>query len=62
MTAVELGSRNRFLDNRVQVNVEGFYWKYRDAQECITTLNRGGGAANALTNADRRRCTERTAT
>lgn len=53
MTAFEAGSRNRFLGNRLQANVEGFYWKYRDAQEFITTLNRVGGAANALTNAGR---------
>ena len=51
VTAYEAGSRNRFLGNRVQLNVEGFYWKYHDAQEFITTLNRVGGAANALTNA-----------
>ncbi len=51
VTAYEFGSRNRFLDNRIQLNVEGFYWKYKDAQEFITTLNRVGGAANALTNA-----------
>lgn len=51
VTAYELGSRNRFFDNKVQLNIEGFYWKYKDAQEFITTLNRVGGAANALTNA-----------
>ena len=51
VTAYEVGSRNRFFDNRVQINVEGFYWKYKDAQEFITTLNRFGGGANALTNA-----------
>lgn len=27
-----LGSKNRFLDNRVQINVEAFYWKYRNQQ------------------------------
>ena len=51
VTAWEAGSRNRFFNNRLQFNVEGFYWKYKDAQEFITTLNRVGGAANALTNA-----------
>ena len=53
VTAYEAGLRNRFLDDHVQLNIEGFYWKYRDAQEFITTLNRTGGASNALTNAGR---------
>ncbi|WP_051585430.1 TonB-dependent receptor [Sphingobium sp. DC-2] len=30
--AFEVGSKNRFLDNRLQVNVEGFYWRYTDQQ------------------------------
>lgn len=51
--ALEVGSRNRFAGGRIQLNLEGFYWKYKDAQEFITTLNRVGGAANALTNAGR---------
>ena len=33
LRALELGSRNRFLDNRLQLNAEGFYWKYKDHQE-----------------------------
>jgi iron complex outermembrane recepter protein len=33
VTAVEAGMKNRFLENRLQVNVEGFYWDYRDHQE-----------------------------
>jgi iron complex outermembrane recepter protein len=32
VTAFELGSRNRFLDNRLQVNLEAFNWKYKDQQ------------------------------
>ncbi|MEG3145172.1 TonB-dependent receptor [Sphingomonas sp. RT2P30] len=27
-----IGSKNRFLDNKVQFNIEGFYWKYRNQQ------------------------------
>ncbi len=30
LTAFTVGSKNRFLDNRLQINVEGFYWKYND--------------------------------
>ncbi len=30
--ALTFGSKNRFLDNRLQLNVEAFYWKYKDQQ------------------------------
>jgi iron complex outermembrane recepter protein len=30
--AVTVGSKNRFFDNRIQLNIEGFWWKYRDQQ------------------------------
>ena len=30
--AYTVGSKNRFLDNRLQLNLEAFYWKYRDQQ------------------------------
>lgn len=33
MTAFELGIKNRFFDNKLQLNLEAFYWKYRDHQE-----------------------------
>lgn len=32
ITAYTVGSKNRFLGNRLQVNVEGFLWKYKDQQ------------------------------
>jgi iron complex outermembrane receptor protein len=32
LTAFTLGSKNRFLDNTLQVNLEGFYWVYKDKQ------------------------------
>jgi iron complex outermembrane receptor protein len=32
LTAIVLGSRNRFFDNRLQVNVEAFHWGYEDYQ------------------------------
>lgn len=32
ISAITLGSKNRFLDNRLQVNVEAFYWRYRNQQ------------------------------
>ena len=30
--AFTIGSKNRFFDNRVQLNLEGFLWKYKDQQ------------------------------
>ncbi|MBO9580434.1 MAG: TonB-dependent receptor [Sphingobium sp.] len=32
LKAYTIGSKNRFLDNKLQVNVEGFIWKYRNQQ------------------------------
>jgi iron complex outermembrane recepter protein len=32
ITAYTVGSKNRFLDNRLQLNLEGFYWDYKDQQ------------------------------
>lgn len=32
LTAYTVGSKNRFLDNKLQLNIEAFYWKYRDQQ------------------------------
>jgi iron complex outermembrane receptor protein len=39
LTAFEFGSRNRFLDNRLQINAEAFYWKYKDHQEPRITVD-----------------------
>lgn len=32
LMAYTIGSKNRFLDNRLQLNVEAFYWDYEDQQ------------------------------
>ena len=32
LTAYTLGSKNRFFDNKLQINLEAFYWKYKDQQ------------------------------
>lgn len=32
LTAYTLGSKNRFLDNKLQINIEAFYWDYKDQQ------------------------------
>jgi iron complex outermembrane receptor protein len=32
MTAYTIGSKNRFFDNKLQFNLEAFYWDYKDQQ------------------------------
>lgn len=32
LTAYTVGLKNRFLDNRMQLNLEAFYWSYKDQQ------------------------------
>lgn len=33
ITAFDIGIKNRFLDNRLQLNLSAFYWRYADHQE-----------------------------
>lgn len=33
LNALEVGSRNRFFDNKLQVNLSGYYWKYKKIQD-----------------------------
>lgn len=51
LTAFTLGSRNRFHDGALQVNLEAFYWKYRDKQERFLGVTQTGTTAILTTNA-----------
>jgi iron complex outermembrane receptor protein len=42
ITAYTIGSKNRFLDGRLQLNLEGFYWDYRDQQLAHVGLDKAG--------------------
>ncbi|WP_174279019.1 TonB-dependent receptor [Sphingomonas bacterium] len=45
LDAFTVGSKNRFFDNRVQLNVEAFYWNYKNEQiahAAVDALNRPG--------------------
>ena len=53
LLAFELGSRNRFLDNRLQVNFEGFYWKYKDKQEASVRFDAQDGVTFIIRNASK---------
>jgi iron complex outermembrane recepter protein len=48
LTAIEFGSRNRFLDNSLQVNLEVFHWKYEGQQVAAQAID-VCGASTRLT-------------
>tara|TARA_R110002110_G_scaffold158656_1_gene356137 strand:+ start:16993 stop:19410 length:2418 start_codon:yes stop_codon:yes gene_type:complete len=51
ITAYTIGSRNRFLDNRLQLNLEGFYWDYEDLQLTQVIVDGVGNLALTTQNA-----------
>lgn len=51
LTAFDAGIRNRFLDNTLQVNLEAFYWRYRDQQVTNVNYTTGGFIAYLTRNA-----------
>ncbi len=53
LTAYTVGSKNRFFDNRVQLNLEAFYWKYRDQQITYFTVDTSGTLISSTENAGR---------
>jgi iron complex outermembrane receptor protein len=48
--AFELGARNRFLNDTLQVNPEAFFWRYDAAQQYISVQTPEGGNISALAN------------
>jgi iron complex outermembrane receptor protein len=42
INAYTLGSKNRFLENRLQLNFEGYYWKYRNQQLATVADDKAG--------------------
>ncbi|ATE65146.1 TonB-dependent receptor [Rhizorhabdus dicambivorans] len=42
LTAVEIGTKNRFFDNRLQLNATLFHWKYKDLQDQRLTFDTTG--------------------
>lgn len=53
LLAFELGSENRFLDYRLQVNLEIFYWQYTDQKIPFVTVDVLGNPAFTVVNAAR---------
>ncbi len=50
ITAYTVGLKNRFFDNRVQLNVEGFWWDYKDQQVSHLGLDLSGRTAQFIEN------------
>ena len=50
ITAYTLGSKNRFFENRLQVNIEAFWWDYRNQQVSAVRLDLSGRTANITQN------------
>ncbi len=50
ITAYTVGSKNRFLGNRLQLNLEGFLWNYRNQQVNHVGLDSAGNTANFTDN------------
>lgn len=46
ITAYTIGSKNRFFSNRLQLNLEAFYWRYKDQQ--ISHLGVSNSAASSV--------------
>lgn len=43
ITAYTIGSKNRFLDNKLQFNIEAFLWEYKDQQVAHFSTGATGG-------------------
>jgi len=55
LTSFDAGLRNRFLDDTLQLNLEGFYWLYRDYQFTFVNFATNGTQALVTTNAGKAR-------
>jgi len=49
LTAFAVGSKNRFNNDRVQLNGEAFFWDYKDHQENYLAPSNTGGSFNFVT-------------
>jgi iron complex outermembrane receptor protein len=50
LDAFTIGSKNRFFNNKLQVNLEGFYWKYKNQQFSHLELRADGELTYATEN------------
>ena len=50
ITAYTIGTKNRFFDNKLQLNLEGFIWKYKDQQVLRTGVDLSNSIAQFTQN------------
>jgi iron complex outermembrane receptor protein len=55
LLAYTVGLKNRFFDNRLQLNLEGFYWDYKDLQQARIAVSGAGNSAYSFDNAGKAR-------
>lgn len=55
ITAFTVGSKNTFANNRIRLNVEGFYWTYKDQQVSHLSADSQGGIQFATENVGKTR-------
>jgi iron complex outermembrane receptor protein len=55
ISGVELGTKNRFLDNRLQVNADAFWYDYRDQQVSQAVITAAGAIGTNIVNAGKTR-------
>jgi iron complex outermembrane recepter protein len=55
LTSYVVGLRNRFLDNKLQVNLEAFYYDYKNKQESAISFTNGANVGFISTNAGKAR-------
>lgn len=48
--AYTIGAKNRFFDNTLEINIEGFYWEYKDQQLAALTVDARGNNSFATRN------------
>ena len=53
ITAYTVGSKNRFLDNQLQLNLEAFWWQYKNQQISHITRDSAGAVVFATENVGR---------
>ncbi|WP_174296987.1 TonB-dependent receptor domain-containing protein [Sphingomonas bacterium] len=53
ITAYTVGLKNRFFDNRVEINAEGFWWQYRNQQVSHLGVDLAGQTGNFTQNVGR---------
>ena len=55
LVAYEIGLKNRYFNNKLQLNLEGFYWDYDNLQQARIAVSGAGNSAYSVDNAGKAR-------